>query len=154
MPPNCWTTALSACPYTRAVPALLSSSWPFVGLSVVCPSPSTGEPRTGHSVLQMWPHQHWTDGKDHFPWQAGNILPNANFLKGAWQKDKRQWTEDATHISYIEDYFFSQGGLKTGTGFTQRLWNLPHWRYHKPNRTNPCATCLGWITEDGPGSIG
>lgn len=34
-----------------------------------------GNPEPG-TVLQVWHHQCWVKGKDHFPWTAGGALPN------------------------------------------------------------------------------
>ena len=70
-----WTVPdLSAFPRTSPAPDCYMSLWPFVALSPVCPSLSSPELDT---VLQLWPHHCWAEGKDQFPRPAGNTLPSA-----------------------------------------------------------------------------
>lgn len=50
---------------------LLDSSQ-YVHVLLILGSPELGK------VLQMWPHQCWKDGKDHFCWPTDSLSPNAD----------------------------------------------------------------------------
>lgn len=70
-------SALSTPPERRGSPGLEASWWLYTGLFPECQCPSCSkEPSTGLG-LQLQPHQHWAERKDHLLWCAGDILPNA-----------------------------------------------------------------------------
>lgn len=71
---------LSQPPHRRGAPVTWSSWWASVGLFPACSCLSfTGCPEL-NSALQLWSHQCWVEGEDHFSWPscpAGNASSNA-----------------------------------------------------------------------------
>lgn len=53
----------------------------------------------------------------------GQRRPSQTFLKGAWWKDNREQTQDATEetLTAQKDIYFSLSGSNTGTDSTKRL---------------------------------
>lgn len=63
---------------------------------------------------------HWQDKTMHTSWNTGIPI-------WKWERTCLPWQE-----------------LYTGRGFSERLWNFPHWRYSKPNWTQFWAACASW----------